>query len=482
MTQPRNLLAFARRRYLKFFLLKVFETLHPGEDQLNLAWYLEAVCHACGEVREGKEKRLVITEPPRHLKSITVAIAFVAWWLGHDPTKKFMVASYSQELARLHAGQCRMIMESDWYKLLFPHTRLVSPCRTLELVTTAGGARKAVSVGGSTTGFGADVIIIDDCMKADEVRSQTMRDEVKLWFGSTLLTRLNSKRDGCIISIQQRLHEDDLPALLLEKGFAHLNLPAIAEKEEQIEIGKGRYHQRHVGDLLDPEREDQQVLDQMRRDIGPVAFSAQYQQDPVAPEGNLLRWEWFGTYDEQPERHEFLKVVQSWDTGLTSAPTSDYSVCTTWGFKDKKWRLLDVFRARLDYPDLKAAVLRLHRQWQADKVVIEDAGSGISLAQEFRSQGILRPMLWPARQDKEERFIGTLGDVQAGNILLPIEAPWLDVFRSEMKAFPSGRYDDQVDSFSQFMQFQLRNWRWAMTEYTDEGRPQRAVRMAKRPW
>lgn len=264
MTAHQNLIAVARRQYLKFFLLKVFETLHPGADPLQLAWYLEAVCYACEEVRAGNKKRLIITEPPRHLKSITVSIALVAWWLGHEPSKKFMVASYSQELARQHAQQCRQIMESAWYQALFPKTRLAPRSRTLELITTAGGGRKAVSVGGSTTGFGADVIIIDDCMKADEVRSQAVRDEVKAWFGGTLLTRLNNKRDGCIISIQQRLHEDDLPALLLEKGFDHLNLPAIAEKEERLPIGFGRFHHRKVGDLLDPTREDQAVLDHPR--------------------------------------------------------------------------------------------------------------------------------------------------------------------------------------------------------------------------
>lgn len=482
MTAHQNLVAAARRQFLKFFLMKVFETLHPGADPLQLAWYLEAVCHACEEVKAGNKKRLIITEPPRHLKSITVSIAFVAWWLGHEPSKKFMVASYSQDLARLHAQQCRQIMESAWYQALFPRTRLATRSRTLELITTAGGGRKAVSVGGTTTGFGADVIIIDDCMKADEVRSQAVRDEVKTWFGSTLLTRLNNKRDGCIISIQQRLHEDDLPALLLDKGFDHLNLPAIAEKEERIPIGGDRWHHRHVGDLLDPTREDQTVLDQMRRDIGPVAFSAQYQQDPVAPEGNLLRFEWFGTYDERPERSSLLKVVQSWDKGMTAAPTSDYSVCTTWGFRDNKWLLLDVFRERLDYPDLKAAVIRLQRKWQADKVIIEDAGSGKSLEQELRLHRPFRPILWRVRDDKEGRFIGTLAEVEAGNILLPVEAPWLDAFRSEMKAFPQGKHDDQVDSFSQFMQFQMRNWRWTVTQHDRTGRPDRIVRTSVRPW
>lgn len=482
MSAQQDVLAAAQRGYLKFFLLKVFETLHPGTDPLQLAWYLQAVCHVCEEMKAGSRRRQVITVPPRHLKSITVSIAFVAWCLGHDPTKKFMVASYSQELARLHAQQCRRVMESAWYQALFPATRLAARSRTLELTTTAGGVRKAVSVGGTTTGFGADIIIIDDCMKADDVRSQAARDEVKTWYGSTLFTRLNSKREGCIISIQQRLHEDDLPALLLEKGFDHLNLPAIAEKEERIAIGAGRYYHRRVGDLLDPAREDQTVLDQMRHDIGPVAFSAQYQQDPITPEGNLLRWQWFGTYDEMPSRSELLKVVQSWDTGMTAAPTSDYSVCTTWGFRANKWLLLDVFRERLDYPDLKAAVVRLQRRWHADKVVIEDAGSGKSLAQDLRLHKPFQPLLWPARQDKEERFIGTLGEVEAGNILLPVEAPWLDAFRSEMKAFPQGRHDDQVDSFSQFVHFQLKNWRWTLTHHDASGRPERIIRRSTRPW
>jgi predicted phage terminase large subunit-like protein len=319
-------------------------------------------------------------------------------------------------------------------------------------------------------------------MKADEARSQAARDEVKGWYENTLMTRINNKKHGKIVSIQQRLHEDDLPAHLLDKGYEHLNLPSIAEKDELVPIGFGRVHRRRVGDLLSPSREDQDVLNRLRRDLGPAVFSAQYQQDPVAPEGNLLRMEWFATYEGQPHRDSFQRVVQSWDTGMSAQPNSDYSVCTTWGFTADKWHLLNVFRQRLDYPDLKSAVLRLRRQWQADRVIIEDACSGKSLWQEFRTQGQFRPVMWPATESKEERFVGTLGEIEAGNILLPIQAPWLEVFRSELRAFPNGRHDDQVDSMSQFIHWQLKNWGFALGKLDSRGRFVRPLRIKRRPY
>lgn len=483
--QASRILAAARRTEFSLFVMKVYETLHPGEPPLRLAWYLLAMCHALGGVRDRQTRRLVITVPPRHLKSITASVALVAWLLGHDPGLKIMVASYSQDLARLHSNLTRTIMESAWYRADFPGTRISERGnRALELETTAGGVRKAVSVGGSITGFGADVIIVDDCMKADEARSQAVRDELRSWFDNTLSTRLNDKALGVIISIQQRLHEDDLPAYLLEKGYRHLNLPAIAEKDERVPNGPARHHQRRVGDLLDPERENRAVLDQLRRDLGPAVFFAQYQQDPVAPEGNLIRMEWFPSYDELPERHEFLKVVQSWDTGMSAAPTSDFSVCTTWGFErsTRKWYLIDVLRQRLDFPDLKRAVIRMQRQWAADKVIIEDAVSGKSLWHELRASGPFRPIMMRPATCKEERFAGCLAEVEAGNILLPAEAPWLAAFRSELKAFPSSGHNDQVDSFSQFIGYQLNNWRWILTDYDANNRPSRLVRLSKRPW
>lgn len=474
-----------QRQDFPSFLMKVFETLHPGEPPLRLAWYVRAICHALREVGEGRRRRLVITVPPRHLKSIAAAVAFAAWLLGREPTLKIMVASYSQELARAHSVMTRNVMESVWYQAAFPETRIARDGnRLLELVTTRGGYRKAVSVEGSVTGFGADIIIIDDCMKADDARSQTMRDDLRGWYDNTLVSRLNDKRDGRIISIQQRLHEDDLPAYLLEKGFAHLDLPAIAEREERVAIGPDLFHQRRVGDLLDAQREDKGVLDQLRRDLGPMVFSAQYQQNPTAPEGNLLRLEWFGTYQAAPERHEIGKVIQSWDTGMTDEPTSDYSVCTTWGFVNaqKKWYLLDILRERLAFPELYRAAVMQHRRFAADIVLIESAGSGISLAQQLRVSGPFKPSLIKPDKSKEDRLIGCLAEIEAGLFLLPAEAPWLQAFRSELRSFPAGKYDDQVDSLSQFVYFQRARWRSIYQERTATGRPAKNLRLTKRPF
>lgn len=486
MSVPLSQVLHARmRRDFFVFLMKVFETLHPGKPPLQRAWYLMAICHALVGVWKGSDSRLAILVPPRHLKSITASVAFVAWLLGQGPTLKIMVASYSEDLARDHSRLTKTVMESEWYRQLFPQTSISKRGnRATEFHTTAGGGRKAVSVEGSITGFGADIIIIDDCAKADEARSATKREALRNWLENTLLTRSDDKANAKIISIQQRLHEDDLPAYLIEKGYRALCLPAIAEKEERIEIGEGLFHHRRVGDLLDPDRENEEVIEQLRRDLGPVTFAAQYQQDPVAPEGNLIRMEWFGTWDEAPERYEFLKIVQSWDTGMTAAPTSDYSVCTTWGFfpDGYRWYLLDVFRQRLDFPDLRKAVVRLWRQWQADAVLIEDAGSGKSLWAELKASGPFQPKMVPALASKEDRFNGCLAEVEAGHILLPAEAPWLDAFRSELKAFPYGKYDDQADSFSQFVNYQRSNWKWLLTRYGPDGRARDLLRLRKRPW
>jgi predicted phage terminase large subunit-like protein len=449
------LVAGARSKF-PLFLHMVFAELHSGEEPLELSWYLKAICHHLVQACSREGARLVITVPPRHLKSVAASVALPAYLLGLDPSRRVMVATYSQDLARLHAQHCRQIMQSAWYKRVFPKTRISDGNDRLhEFQTTKGGGRKAISVGGTVTGHGADYIIVDDCLKADEARSQARREEVAAWFDGTLYTRQNKTGLGVVISISQRLHEDDLPARLIEKGYEHLCLPAIAEKYERIRIGPNQYHERQVGDLLGRKGLTHELLDSERRNLGPQVFSAQYQQNPTTPEGNLIRLQWFGTYEEALPRGSYHRVVQSWDTGMTDAPTSDYSVCTTWGFRDGKWWLLDVLRQQMAYPDLKRAVIRQWRAWKADKVVIEDACSGKSLWQEFNSEGPLRPVMWPAIEDKETRLIGVTGQLEEGHCLLPREAPWLDAFRSELRAFPFGKHDDQVDSMTQFLQFQL---------------------------
>jgi hypothetical protein len=319
--------AQVHRRSLKFFVREVFRQLHPNELPLYLSWYMQAMCHALEQTHDGDCRRLVINVPPRYGKSITTAVAFCAWLLGQDPTLKILVGTYNEQLALLHDRQLRQIMESPQYRSAFPNTVIDRKAtRQLDLHTTAGGFRMAVTTGGSATGFGGDFIILDDCMKAQDAGSEAERIRVRDWYRGTIGTRLNNKRDGVIISIQQRLHEDDLTSHILAAGATHLNLPAIAPARARIAIGVGQFHTREPGDILAPDREDRKVLDAIRREMGPREFTTQYLQDPTPAEGNIVRLEWFPRYDEAPERYELTKVVQSWDTAWSAEPGSAYSV------------------------------------------------------------------------------------------------------------------------------------------------------------
>ncbi|MCI0429958.1 MAG: phage terminase large subunit [Rhodospirillales bacterium] len=440
-----------QRQYLYLFLRRCFAQLHPGQEFLE-AKHVEAICVQLERLYRGEVRRLLITVPPRHLKSICTAVAFVAWALGRDPSLRILVACYGADLALLHGRHRRTVVESDWYRELCPATRLERGT-DLELVTTRLGGCKAVSLGGPVTGFGADLIIIDDLMKAADAGSETERARVREYCEQTLFTRLNDKATGRIVAIQQRLHEEDLAGYLIDKGFEHLNLRAIAEEPETLPLLFNRSFRRTKGDPLFPAREPLPVLEQIRTEIGSYAFSAQYQQNPVHPDGNRLRWDWFEIYHEELPREHFQQVVQSWDTALTAEPTSDFTVCTTWGFREGRWYLLDLLRERLEYPQIKRAIQAHHRRWRADLILLEYANAGIPLFRELRREGLDRLKAWRPTTDKLTRAIAQTAKLEAGQVLVPEQAPWLAAFRDEVRAFPRGRYDDQVDSMVQFLEW-----------------------------
>jgi predicted phage terminase large subunit-like protein len=457
---PAEYRAILRADFTAFSEL-VFATVAPG-DKYEPNWHAEVMSEALRKVATGETRRLMTSLPPRNGKSLMTSVAFPAWVLGHNPSHKIIVASYGGELASKHARDFRMVMESDWYRKLFPRT-VTSPKRNVELEfeTADNGSRRAVSLGGAITGLGADTLIIDDLMKAGDANSAVERQRVKDFFDETLFTRLNDKRYGGIVAIQQRLHEDDLAAYLIEKGdFTHLNLRAIALEDETWDIGSGRTYTRRQGEALCQAREPLAVLDEIRAAIGPVAFEAQYQQNPTAPGGNLLRWDRMQFYDDAPELERMFYTVQSWDVAVTATPTSDWSVCTTWGYSPKTWYLLDVCRVRMEYPDLLARARALRREWRPDLVLIEATGAGrpffddmrrdVMNATPDRGDAPWRVIAWHPKSDKLSRFAGQAEKFQSGLIKLPRSAPFMPDLRAEMLAFPGSRYDDQADSVSQF--------------------------------
>jgi len=224
-------LSLVLREDLTSFIERSFYELHP-DRQLDLAPHIEVIATKLEAVRRGEIKRLIINLPPRHLKSHCVSVAFIAWLLGHDPTKHVICASYGQDLAEDLAAACRRLMRSSFYRTLFGNI-LGARQAVNDFETVHGGRRLATSVGGVLTGRGADIIVLDDPQKADEALSETSRKATQTWFDNTLRSRLNDKANGVIIIVMQRLHQDDLIGHVLEQEhWDILSLPAIAEVDE----------------------------------------------------------------------------------------------------------------------------------------------------------------------------------------------------------------------------------------------------------
>jgi predicted phage terminase large subunit-like protein len=317
----------------------------------------------------------------------------------------------------------------------------------------------ATSVGGVLTGRGADLILIDDPLKPDEALSETRRTAVNEWYDNTLLSRLNDKNKGAIIIIMQRLHQDDLVGHVLDQQeWDVLAFPAIATQDEEHRIENPfgtRLFKRTAGVALHPERESLATYRAIRQTIGEYNFTSQFQQDPAPPGGAMVKIGWLKFYEpgEQPAR--FSRVVQSWDTANKATELSDFSVCTVWGVLYKQYYLLDVFRKRVNYPDLKRAVIELAKQHRAMNIVIEDKASGTQLIQDLKFDGLpgITEYKPPPGTDKVMRLHAQTAMFENGLVFLPRAAPWLADYVHELTGFPGTRHDDQVDSTTQFLDY-----------------------------
>lgn len=430
-----------------------FHELNP-DRQFSHNWHLDKIAEVLMACMRGEKKRVIINLPPRSLKSVLTTVAFPAFVLGHDPSREIIAASYGQELSDKLARDCLKIMQSQFYKNIFPKTRIRRAAFD-DFLTTRGGGRNATSVGGAMTGRGADIIIVDDPLKAEDALSANQRAQVNNWFSSTLLSRLNDKQNGSIIVVMQRLHLDDLTGFLLEqKGWEVISFPAIAEQREEhaIETPYGSYTVvREEGEALHPERESLETLLFLRQSLGNYNFSSQYQQNPIPVDGNIIKVKWFKEYAEKPG---FDRIIQSWDTASKAGELNDYSVCITAGVRDKEVYILDVLREKLEFPALKAKAIELYKLHNPDKVIIEDKGSGIQLIQELQNAGYYRATAFKPEKEKQIRLSNQSCRFSAGLVFLPAEdVHWKTDFIRELTVFPGTKHDDQVDAISQLLEW-----------------------------
>jgi len=441
------------REHFSLFLRRVMATVAPATPYRH-NWHIDAIAEYLTAAAAGDITRLVINLPPRMLKSTVVSVAWPAWLLAHQPAQRIMAASYAKSLSVKHSTDCRVVMQSDWYRRLFPGTRLSPDQNAKEkFTTTARGYRLAVSVGGAAIGEGGNILIVDDPMNALQAGHRHQREAVNQWFDHTFVTRLDDKQRGAIVVVMQRLHTQDLSGYLLEKGgWEHLCLPAIAPEGLLIQRGKFSY-MRAAGEALHPAREPRELLERTRHELGSVNFQAQYQQDPIHQTGCVIKREWIVPF--APEAFfEPAACVQSWDTGIKAGAQHDASACATFVLRDGVHHLVDMRVVRLEYPELKRLMVDHAARYHAEAILIEDKASGQSLIQDLRRETDLPVIAQNPTGDKLSRLLRVTPLMEAGKLALPTHAPWLGAFEAEFFAFPDGAHDDQVDAVSQYL-----NWR-----------------------
>ena len=433
------------------FIHKSFSTVEPSTTYLP-NWHIELIGEYLEACRKRELKRLIINMPPRALKSVCVSVAWPAFLLGRNPAERIMVASYAQGLSLKHALDSRLLIQSPWYRRLFPETRIASDANEKhKFITTQRGYRLATSVGGTVTGEGGNVLIVDDLLSAWQAESDTYRTQANQWFDTVFSTRLDDKEKGVIVVVMQRLHEDDLTGHLLAKGgWEQLSLPAISDDETRYAMGRYEYL-RKAAEPLHNERESIALIGEAKRALGAYAFAAQYQQQPLAHDGGMIKRDWLKRYRELPEFME--RIVQSWDTAIKAGAEHDASACITFGEREGKFYVLEVLVIKAEYPELKRTLTEQAERWHPNAILIEDKASGQMLLQDARRDSTLPVIACKSIQDKLSRLAAVSSLIEAGRLFLPHQASWLASFEIELLGFPHSKHDDQVDALSQYL-----NW------------------------
>lgn len=448
------------RTDFRSFIRKAFSCLHPTK-KLEDGWHLDAMGYHLQRVGDGDIRRLMISLPPRSLKSLITSVFWPVYIIGNDPTKTVLAVSHSLELAIKLSNLTRQLISHPEIQEIFPSLKgVLAKDSEREFTTHQGGGRIAISVDSNVTGRGADVIVIDDPLDASDADSETACFAVNKWIDETLSTRTNNPATTPIVLVMQRLSIYDPAAHLIEQeNWTQLSFPAIALRNDKIPIGVGLFHKRSVGDLLHPERYPSEYLDKQRRVMGHRAFEAQFQQEPVPDGGGIIDLSKFRRYQTLPKlcdlRFYSIDAASGTDSG-------SYSVIMGFSLIDGKLYLTNVFRQRCTFPKLFEMVLEACHRNRPDHLIIEKASNGVALIEQlneelngtdFCSRFPYFVQKMSPTENKVTRMEKAMIAVEQGKVLLPEEAEWLPALEAELRTFPHGRYNDQVDALSQAVKF-----------------------------
>ena len=399
-------------------------------------------------VARGDLKRLIINMPPRHTKSEFASYLLPSWFLGKYPEKKIIQTAHTAELAVGFGRKVRNLVSSEEYWKVFD-TVLSSDSKAAGRWNTgAGGDYFAIGVGGAVTGKGADLLIIDDPHSEQEAKqgNPAVFDNVYEWFTSGPRQRLQP--GGAIIIVMTRWSKRDLTGQILKNAgkegvdqWEIIDFPAIMPS----------------GTPLWPAFWSKEALESLKAELPVAKWEAQYQQNPTSEEGAIIKREHWRIW-EKDHAPDCDYIIQSWDTAFEKNNRADYSACTTWGVFDQVNQhgdlraniiLLDAFKGRLEFPELKKQALELYQEWEPDTLIVEKRAAGAPLIYEMRKMGIPLSEFTPGKGNDKISRVNAISDLFASGVVWCPETRWAEEVMDELASFPNGDHDDLVDSSSQ---------------------------------
>jgi predicted phage terminase large subunit-like protein len=408
----------------------------------------EIMAEAFERVARGELKRLIINMPPRHTKSEFASYLLPAWFLGRFPTKKVIQTSHTAELATDFGRKVRNLVDSDQYKQIFPNVSLQSDSKAAGRWNTShGGTYFAIGVGGAVTGKGADLLIIDDPHSEQEAIlaevNPEIYDKVYEWYSSGPRQRLQP--GGSIVIVMTRWSKRDLTAQVVKASVQRggeewevIELPALLPS----------------GNPLWPQFWSLEELQALKDELPVHKWMAQYMQQPTGAEGALIKREWWKMWEpEKPPKCDY--IIQSWDTAHNTKSRNDYSACITLGIfqhedhNNPQIILLDAYKERLEFPQLKEKALELYKEYDPDCCIIEAKAAGMPLLQELRQSGIPLQDFVPTRGNDKITRVNSVADIFASGVVWAPPTRWAEEVIEDFAAFPNSEHDDLVDAMTQ---------------------------------
>ena len=411
----------------------------------------QIMADAFEKVAKGELKRLIINMPPRHTKSEFASYLLPAWFLGQYPDKKIIQTAHTAELAVGFGRKVRNLVNSEDFKRIFTSVSLQADSKAAgRWNTNKGGEYFAIGVGGAVTGKGADLLIIDDPHSEQEGASSDINVFNKTYEWYTSGPRQRLQPNGAIVIVMTRWHQRDLTGQILDASIKR----GGADEWEVIELPAIM----PSGKPLWSEFWKLEELEALRAELPASKWSAQYQQDPTAEEGALVKREWWRTWEKtEPPECEF--IIQSWDTAFLKNQRADYSACTTWGVfyiedKDTGYQtpnviLLDAYKRRLEFPELKRTALEKYQQFNPDAFIVEAKAAGMPLIFELRATGIPVQEYTPSRGNDKISRVNAVSDLFSSGIVWCPKTRWAEEVVEEFAGFPNVEHDDLVDSSTQ---------------------------------